>query len=189
MSDSSGRDDREDRSGTGAAGPGSDAHGGVAPGDRTLTDEEGSPGAAVPEGRDPRDESTQIASEERRRSTSFVSGIVAVIGAWVAASPFLFDVAAAPFWNDVLVGAVIFCAGAYNYYRLANDIPLSVGVSSLAALLGLWLLVAAPLFGMSTGPFWSTIASGLLVTVLAGYDAYEARQARSVTSDSSAEAP
>lgn len=142
-------------------------------------------------GRDHRDDTTQIANEERRRKISVISGIIAVIGAWVALSVAVFyDVSGAAFWNNVLVGTVVFAAGAYNYYRLANDIPLSVGVSGLVALLGVWLIVSPALLEMDAGvgltesPFWSTLASGLLIAALAGYNAYDAREARSVATDS-----
>ena len=142
-------------------------------------------------GRDHRDDTTQIANEERRRKISVISGIIAVIGAWVALSVVaLYDVSSAAFWNNVLVGTVVFAAAAYNYYRLANDIPLSVGVSGLIALLGIWLIVAPALLempaglGLSESPFWSTLASGLLIAALAGYNAYDAREARSVATDS-----
>lgn len=36
---------------------------------------------------------------------------------------------------------------------------------------------------MTGGPFWNTIASGLLVASLAGYNAYEARDARTVATE------
>lgn len=142
-------------------------------------------------GRDRRAESTRIANEERRRKVSAVSGVVAAIGAWVALSVIgLFDVSAAAFWNNVLVGAVVFLAGSYNYYRLSNDVPLSVGVSGLVAVLGLWLIVAPALLEMPAGagladsPFWSTLVSGLLIAALAGYNAYDARDARQVATES-----
>lgn len=142
-------------------------------------------------GRDPRDDSTQIANEERRRKVSVLSAIIAVIGAWVSLSVIaIFDVSQAAFWNNVLVGAFVFVAAAYNYYRLANDIPLSVGISALVALLGIWLIIAPALLGMAAGaglsdsPFWSTLGSGLLIAGLAAYNAYDARDARRVTTES-----
>jgi len=142
-------------------------------------------------GRDPRDDATQIANEERRRKISLLSAVIAIIGAWVALSVVaLYDVSQAAFWNNVLVGTVVFAAAGYNYYRLANDIPLSVGVSGLVALLGVWLIIAPALFEMPAGagltdsPFWSTLGSGLLIAALAGYNAYDAREARSVATDS-----
>ncbi|MFC4245566.1 hypothetical protein ACFOZ7_00865 [Natribaculum luteum] len=133
--------------------------------------------------RSPRDESTQIASEERRRKTSIVSGIVSVIGAWVAISVLIYQVPQAALWNNVVVGAVVFLAAGYNYYRLYNDVPLSVGVASLVTLLGIWLIVAAAILAMAGGLFWSTAVSGLLIAVLAGYNAYEAREARTVATE------
>lgn len=133
--------------------------------------------------RDPRDESDQVANEERRRNAPFVSGIIAVIGAWVALSVLLFEVGEPSLWNNVLVGTVVFLAAGYNYYRLNNDVPLSVGVASLITVLGIWLIVATALIGMVGALFWSTAVSGLLVALLAGYNAYEAREARTVTSD------
>lgn len=133
--------------------------------------------------RDPRDESTQIANDERRRNTAFVSGVIAVIGLWVALSVLVYDVGTASLWNNVAVGCAISLAGGYNYYRLSNDIPLSTGVATLVAVLGIWLLVAAALLEMSTGLFWSTAVSGLLVAGLAGYNAYESREARTVVTD------
>ena len=143
-------------------------------------------------GRDPRDDATQIANEERRRKVSVISAIVAVIGAWVVLSVVaLYDVSQAAFWNNILVGSVVVLAAGYNYYRVVNDIPLSVGVSGLVALLGIWLIVSPALLemqaglGLTTSPFWSTLGSGLLIAALAGYNAYDARDARRVATDSS----
>ncbi|WP_121741887.1 SPW repeat domain-containing protein [Natronorubrum halophilum] len=188
MSDSNG-DDRNPETASGTEGgvgreerarsPSDDVDSGTGVGDRDDP------------GRDNRDDSTQIANEERRRKLSVISAIVAIIGAWVALSVVIvYDVSQAAFWNNVLVGAVVFVAGSYNSYRLANDIPLSVGVSGLVALLGVWLIIAPALFEMPAGigltesPFWSTLASGLLIAGLAGYNAYDARDARSVATDS-----
>lgn len=139
-------------------------------------------------GRDPGGGSAPIASEERRRHTPLISAAVAVIGAWVAVSALVYDFGAAALWNNALVGSVVLVAGAYNCYRLINRVPLSVGVASLVAILGIWLIVVPALFGM-TGGFWSTLVSGLLVAGLAGYDAYEARATRSVAIDPDAETP
>ena len=135
-------------------------------------------------GRDPRDEPQQVANEERRRNTAFVSGIVAVLGAWVALSVLVYDVSQAAFWNNVACGVVVFLAAGYNYYRQYSDVPLSVGVAALVAIIGIWLVVAAAAFEMITGAFWSTLVSGLLIAGLAGYNAYESREARAVTTDS-----
>ena len=141
-------------------------------------------------GRDHRDDSTRVANEERRRKVPVFSAVIALIGAWVALSVLLYDVSQAAFWNNVLVGAAVFLAAGYNYYRVNDDQGLSVGVSGLVALLGIWLIIAPALFEMSAGagltdsPFWSTLGSGVLVAALAGYNAYDAREAQRVATDS-----
>ncbi|WP_226007526.1 SPW repeat domain-containing protein [Natrinema salinisoli] len=139
-------------------------------------------------GRDPRDESTRVANEERRRKTSVLSLLVAVLGAWVALSVLIFDTEAAPLWNDVLVGLVVAVAAGYNYYRVTNDVPLSTGIATLVAVLGIWLIVSAALLEMTGVLFWSTLATGLLIAGVAGYNAYEAREARAVATDSGVDA-
>lgn len=149
----------------------SDVDSGTGAGDRPNT------------GPDPRDESTQIANEERRRKTSVISGLVAALGVWVAASVLIFDASETVLWNNALVGAAVFLAAGYNGYRLSNDIPLSIGVAALVAVLGIWLIVSAALFGMLEMLFWSTVATGLLIAGLAGYNAYEAREAQAVATE------
>lgn len=134
-----------------------------------------------------RDDSSRIATEERRRNAPIVTGVAAIVGAWVALSGPLLAGATAALWNNVAVGLAILFAAGYNYSRLSDDAQLSVGVAALAALLGIWLVIAAPLLEMDAGAYWSTIASGLLVAGLAGYAAYEGREARAVTTDERSE--
>ncbi|WIV67461.1 SPW repeat domain-containing protein [Natrialbaceae archaeon AArc-T1-2] len=143
----------------------------------------------VPSETERQDESTLIANDERRRNMSAISGIAAILGAWVALSVLIYDVGEATLWNNVLIGAVVFLAAGYNFYRLNNDIPLSVGVSALVAVLGIWLIVATAVFGMAAGAFWSTAISGLLIALLSGYNAYEAREAETVVTEGEAEPP
>lgn len=135
--------------------------------------------------RDPRDESTQIANEERRKQTPVLSAIIAGLGLWVALSGLLLDAGATStaVTNNLLVGLVIALAAGYNYYRVRNDVPLSPVVASLVAILGLWLIVAAPALGMVGALFWSTFVAGLLVVGLSGWTVYSAREARSVTGE------
>lgn len=136
--------------------------------------------------RDPRDESTQIANEERRKQTPVLSAIIAGLGIWVALSGLLLldaGVTSTAVTNNLLVGLVIALAAGYNYYRVRNDVPLSPVVASLVAILGLWLIVAAPALGMVGALFWSTFVAGLLVVGLSGWTVYSARDARTVTGD------
>ncbi|WP_254524812.1 presenilin [Natrinema caseinilyticum] len=186
MSDPNGDDPRT--SGGSETEPDTGAETGDAPIDRrdeTVADIESEPGDdTLPSaGRDPRDEQTQIAIEERRRKTSVLSLLVAGLGGWVVLSVLVFEATAAPLWNDVLVGLVVLAASGYNYYRLTNDIPISTGIASLIAILGIWLIVSTALLGMTGGLFWSTLVAGLLITAVAGYNAYEAREARTVVTE------
>ncbi|RQG97805.1 SPW repeat domain-containing protein [Natrarchaeobius chitinivorans] len=181
MNDSN--DDRRDRGAPDADTGGDPGAGNERPNAVDEIDSGTGAGDRPDDGHDPRDPSTQVANEERRRDTPIISAVIAAIGAWVAISVLLFDVGEASLWNNVLVGAIVFLAAGYNVYRIQNDIPISVGVSSLLAVLGIWLIVSAALLGMLGSLFWSTLASGLLVAGLAGYNAYEAREARTVATE------
>lgn len=125
----------------------------------------------------------EIATEQRRRITEVVTGFVAALGAWVAVSVFLYEIGETALWNNVTVGALIALGAGYNYYRQANDTPSSLAISGLVAVLGLWLVASTGVFELTGGAFLNTAASGLLVVALAGYNAYEAREARTATTD------
>ncbi len=114
----------------------------------------------------------------------WLSGIVSLIGLWVAISPFVYEVMESMLWNNVLVGAAIFLLAGYNYYRIVSSHPTSTGVMSLVALLGLWILVApfalegtVAMEGLdvaSDGLVWSNVVSGVLTAIFAAYIAYAA---------------
>ncbi|WP_240334586.1 hypothetical protein [Halorussus sp. MSC15.2] len=113
----------------------------------------------------------------------WLSGIIALLGAWMLAEAFLFDVVASQFWNDVIVGALLLAVGAYNYSRRGSDKVGSVGAAAIAALLGLWLVAAPFLFGAGGGAteavndaaFWNDIVVGLVALVVGAFSAYAAR--------------
>ncbi|ELY60635.1 SPW repeat domain-containing protein [Natronolimnohabitans innermongolicus] len=115
----------------------------------------------------------------------WLSGIVSVIGLWIAVSPGVYEAAASITWNNGLVGGAIFLLAGYNYYRIVTGHPTSTGVMSLVAVLALWT-IAAPFafegqFAMEglevaqAGLLWSTVVTGIVVAALAGYVAYAAR--------------
>jgi len=115
-------------------------------------------------------------------TTQWLSGIVSLVGAWIAISPFVLTpvMTTASLWNNIIIGAAIFLIAGYNYYRLSQDLPVSVGAASLVALLGLWMIVA-PLFVFtveSAVMFWSNVVSGAAVAIIAGYNAYAGRETR-----------
>lgn len=114
----------------------------------------------------------------------WLSGITSLIGLWIAASPFLYEVTDAMMWNNVLTGAGIFLIAGYNYYRITKGHTSSTGAMSLVMLLGLWALLSP--FIMEIGADaealrMSNIVSGLLTAALAGYVAYAARRMRAGT--------
>ena len=108
----------------------------------------------------------------------WLSGIISLIGLWIAVSPFVYDATETALWNNLLVGAAIFLVAGYNYYRIVTNHTTSVGAMTLVAILGLWALVAPWLVEYAAdGLFWSTVVTGALVAILSGYVAYEANRA------------
>lgn len=110
-------------------------------------------------------------------SLRWLTGVVSLVGLWLAGSAFLYDATAAARWNNLVVGGAICLLGGYGFARLLRDQRPDLGSTGLAALLGLWA-VAAPFlldFG-SEALVWSTTASGIAVAVLSGYGAYESRR-------------
>lgn len=101
----------------------------------------------------------------------WLSALIALIGLWLVASPFIFESTDAATWNDTLVGTGIFLLA--GYFRMTRDQLASVGIASLIVLLGLWALASPYLIEMGSSELaTSTAASGLAAAVLAGYNAY-----------------
>ncbi|WP_226481080.1 SPW repeat domain-containing protein [Natrinema amylolyticum] len=108
----------------------------------------------------------------------WVSALVALIGLYIVASPFILESTDAAIWNDTLVGTAIFLTAGYNFYRLSKDRLASVGVASLAVLLGLWALVSPSFIEMGSNELATgTAISGLAVAALSAYNAYANRKA------------
>jgi hypothetical protein len=112
------------------------------------------------------------------------SALIALAGVWLMIEPFLIEpIVAGNFWNDILVGALLLVLGGYNYYRRSNDELGNTAVAGMAALLGLWLIVAPWVYGIDTPGgqvvnelgFWNDIVVGLVVLVLGVYSVYESR--------------
>ena len=115
----------------------------------------------------------------RRRNTlntdtmQWVSAIVALAGLGLVAYPFMFEATEQAIWNDTLVGTAIFLTAGYNFYRLSKDRLASVGVASLATLLGLWALVSPAIIEMGSSELAATTAAGgLIAAALSAYNAY-----------------
>lgn len=123
--------------------------------------------------------------EERRTRTDYdsntmkwVSLIVALIGLWIAASPFVYDTTEMATWNNVLVGLAIAVIAGYNFYRMSDNRIASPGSASLVALLGLWTIAAPFIIEVNSDTLgWSNVVAGAVVAIVAGYNAYESRRA------------
>ncbi|ELY85498.1 SPW repeat domain-containing protein [Natrialba taiwanensis] len=103
----------------------------------------------------------------------WLSALVALVGLWLVASPFLLESTDAAIWNDTLVGTAIFLLAGYNFYRLTRDRLANVSLASLAALLGLWIAISPAVIEMGSGTLaTSTTLSGIAVAALSAYSAY-----------------
>ncbi|NEU55895.1 SPW repeat protein [Halorussus sp. MSC15.2] len=142
-------------------------------------------------------EYVETLDENPEEEGKWTAGLNVLLGLWLIAAPFVWDaivageiwadgaldgVLAANPWNGMIVGAAIAVLAAYNYYEAANEEAISVGVASLVALLGLWMIVAAFFFEtVSVLSFWNDVIVGALVAALAGYNIYTARDVETTT--------
>lgn len=111
-------------------------------------------------------------------AVQWVSALVAIVGLWIIASPFVYEATDTAVWNNTLVGTGIFLLAGYNFVRLSRDRLANVGVAAMALLLGLWIAVSP--FAMEMGSAAlenSTIVSGLVVVLLSAYNVYANRKA------------
>ena len=103
----------------------------------------------------------------------WLSALVALVGLYLAASPFIFESTEMALWNDLLVGAGIVLLAGYNFVRLSRDRLASVGAASLTVLLGLWAFVSPMIIEMGSNELaTSTAVAGAIVVVLSAYNAY-----------------
>lgn len=129
-------------------------------------------------------ETTRTNRTDRRdsRGIKWLSGLASLLGLWIAASPFLYESTQIALWNNVIVGMTMFLLAGYNYYRLTKGHRLNMGAASLVALLGLWSVLAPFLFEFDSQALASsTMASGLAIALLSGYNAYRSRQTETET--------
>lgn len=131
-------------------------------------------------------ETDRDAPHDDRRTTAdydsntmkWVSMIVALVGLWIAASPFVYSTTEMATWNNVLVGLAIAVIAGYNFYRMSDNRVGSPGSASLVALLGLWTIAAPFIIEIQSETLgWSNVVAGAVVAIVAGYNAYESRRA------------
>ncbi|WP_458189912.1 SPW repeat domain-containing protein [Haladaptatus sp. NG-WS-4] len=108
----------------------------------------------------------------------WLSGFVSLVGAWIFISAFVYPaMSVTSYWNNLIIGGAIFLVAGYNYYRMMKGMSASIGSSSFVALLGLWMILVPFVMDVGTA-FWSDVVSGVVVAIVAGYNAYAGREAR-----------
>lgn len=107
----------------------------------------------------------------------WIGGVSALFGAWVFVSAFVFDMVGAHFWNDLVVGAAIVVLAGYSASQASTSETGNAWASTLAGLLGLWLIATPFVYGAAGAVLWSGVVSGVVVAVLSGYNAYAASDA------------
>lgn len=130
------------------------------------------------------DERTRSRKGNPDESGKGISAVIAILGLWMILQVFVFDTVDTQFWNDIVIGGLLFAVGAYNYSRQSNEKVGSIASASVAALLGLWLIATPFMLGADAGvtdttndfAFWNDIIVGLLAFALGAYSAYEIRE-------------
>lgn len=106
--------------------------------------------------------------------TKHASIAAIAIGLWSMVAPFVLQASGPLVWTTALTGIAVALLGGYTVRHVTEWKAVPNKVAAAVVLLGLWL-VGSPfvLSGGSTTFVASTVASGLLVAGLAGYDLYE----------------
>lgn len=116
------------------------------------------------------------------RYRRIVSGLAVLVGVWLVASPFILEATDTALWNNLIVGLAVVLLAGFNYYRMTTERIGNVGVSSLVALLGVWILLVPFIIEMGSEELlWGTAVAGLLIALLSGYNAYSTRRASRAT--------
>lgn len=117
-----------------------------------------------------RDRSREAYNPEDMR---WVSGFVALVGAWIAVSPVLYAPSEVALWNNVLVGVAIAIVASAGFLLVWDRDVTNVAAASLVALLGIWTILAPLVVGFQEpGLAWSNVGAGAVVALVAGYHAY-----------------
>jgi len=100
--------------------------------------------------------------------------IVALAGLWTLVSPFIlnFSDLTSAMWNAIIVGILLIALGGWA--ALYKDVNTDKVLDWINVVLGLWLIASPFVLGYSTmaAALWSSIITGLVVIVLAGWAAF-----------------
>lgn len=97
-----------------------------------------------------------------------------LLGLIVAAAPFFTTESTTAFWNTIIVGLAVAALAGYNAWAARNATRTAAWMAGVNVVLGLWLIVAAFLFAMSTALYWTTIVMGALIGLVAAFNSWAA---------------
>lgn len=117
----------------------------------------------------------------------WLSALIALLGLWLVVEMLLVDLAVVQLWNDLIVGSLLLATGGYNFYQQRDEYFGSVSAATIAALLGLWLILAPFVFspGLPGGEIglnvavWNDLVVGAITFALGAFSAYRIRNWRS----------
>jgi hypothetical protein len=108
------------------------------------------------------------------KTTGIFNWIVALAGLWTLVSPFVlnFSDLTLAMWNAIIVGILLVVFGGWA--ALYKDVNTNKILDWINIGLGLWLIASPFILGYSTlaAALWSSIISGLLVILFAGWAAF-----------------
>lgn len=114
--------------------------------------------------------------------TKWTVAATALLGLWLLIAPFVLGAPVVDQWNDIIVGSGIVIAAGYNYSRKRELKMLDRRATAVNGMLGVWLLVAPFVFGVSNLLLWNDVIVGIGVTSLALYNVYAAPRLKRVSS-------
>lgn len=103
-----------------------------------------------------------------------LAAINVLLGGWLVAAPFVFDVdLTVAVWNHAIVGVIIALASGYDVAVAEGGQRGTVDTATFVSLLGLWTVASPFLLGFPDPVgFWNSLVVGVLVTTGASYAAY-----------------
>ncbi|MFB6186622.1 MAG: SPW repeat protein [Halobacteriaceae archaeon] len=113
----------------------------------------------------------------------WTSGIAALGGIWAIIAPFIWmGVSSSMMWSNIIIGAAVFLLAGFSWYRKYTGESAHKVASWLAAIGGLWFIVAPFVFtGVPNNLMITNVIAGIIVAVLAGYTAYQGGETEGFT--------
>lgn len=102
-----------------------------------------------------------------------------VLGVLIFLVPFVFGATPASgyanfAWNDYVVGVVVVILAAIGIWAAANRASVMAWSEGINALLGLWALILPFVVDRTASAMYANVVLGIVLVVVAGWDAYVA---------------